>query len=970
MEPEFIIGLTEHRTFGYIFQALLIKKQVSFYTVEKLVKMRDLELHGLNEEQASLVKLTDQYSDEMLVKKFSKEKDTRAFLQKVERDFFENHIAPYIDRYMTKIIRILMNGNVRLFNKQAKYSNLYEEDVITIPSSFAQCLFKFQKEISGTKYSLQLLDSHGKPFDLLNKEAILVASEPCAFVWQNRLYPFEKLNAKKINPFFQKKFIFIPSSVEEKYYKTFILQIIKENKVQASGFQIIEEDLPRKTILSVENDLKMEISVIPMFCYGEKEFLFNNKAPNSVKMEQTAKSFIFRKINRDFQWEDQQMKLLKRWGLYENNGYFYVKSNKEGIGNEYKQITLAAASKTEIILAPHLGHEYKLITWIQAHYKEFLQSGFIVRQSIEKPYFIEKPSLDLTINQKDDWFDLYATVTFGDYQMPFIKLKNYILNGTREFQLPNGQIAIIPDEWFEQYRDVLPFGEKDGDHILFNKHYYSLLQEKLKGIDTEMFRKLDRQTAIQEEKLPEKLEATLRSYQGEGFNWMIHLYKNDFGGCLADDMGLGKTIQTLAVLLKVKELNTEHQASLIVMPASLIHNWHNEIKKFTPSLNVYTHTGNQRKKNGEFIEIINDCDIILSTYGTVRNDIDTLKDIFFRYVILDESQNIKNTESKTYKTIMQLDSAYRLTLTGTPIENSLSDLWAQINFLNDGLLGNLNFFRREFITPIEKKGNLEMQSKLQILIRPFILRRTKSQVAKDLPPVTEQLRYCKMSEEQQKIYEREKSAIRNVILENIENNTISKSAFIILQGLTKLRQLANHPSLLDEDEEAESGKFAVIIQNLENIVAENHKVLIFSSFVKHLELVREQIVSREWKYSLLTGKTQKREEEIRKFQEDPENRVFLISLKAGGVGLNLTAADYVFIIDPWWNPAAEMQAINRAHRIGQDKKVFVYRFITEDSIEEKIQSLQERKSSLADKFIQSNNPFKTITKEELITLFD
>ena len=944
MEQEFIIGLTEHRSFSYIFQALLIKKQVSFYTVEKIVKPRDIEDLELNEEQASLVKLIDQYCDEMIVKKFSKEKDPRAFFQKLNHDMFEKHIAPYIDKYMTRIIKTLMNGNVRLFNKQAKYSNLYEEDVIIVPPTFAKCLFRFQKEAPGTRYSLHLLDSNGKPFDLLYKEATLVASEPCSFVWQNRLYPFEKLNAKKINPFFQKKFIFIPANVEKKYYETFVLQTIKENKVQASGFKIIDEDLPRHTVISIERDLKMELSIIPMFQYGEKEFIFNDKNPNSVSMQQTDNSFIFTKITRNLEWEKQQIRLLEKWGLKENNGYYYPKDN--------------------------LLDEYGLIIWIHENNDNLSKNGFIIKQSTEKIFSIEKPQLNLTITQEDDWFDIYAIVTFGDYKIPFIKLKNHILNNNNEFTLPNGQIAIIPAEWFEQYRGLLPFGEKDGDHLRFNKFHFNLLQEQIKGIDKGIFEKFDKQITFKKEKLPKKIKATLRSYQKEGFNWMLHLYKNRFGGCLADDMGLGKTIQTLALLLKIKESEVKRQASLIIMPASLIHNWHNEIKKFTPSLTLYTHTGNQRKKDNECLKIIDDYDIVLSTYGTVRNDIDTLKDIYFKYIILDESQNIKNPESKTYKTILQLNSEHRLTLTGTPIENSLSDLWAQINFLNDGLLGNLNFFKREFITPIEKKDDAIIQSKLQILIRPFILRRTKDQVADDLPPVTEQLRYCKMSEEQQKIYEREKSAIRNIILENIENSNASNSAFIILQGLTKLRQLANHPSLWDESEETESGKFTEIMLSLENLMAEKHKVLIFSSFVKHLELVREQIVLKNWKYSLLTGKTIKREEEIKKFQEDPENRLFLISLKAGGVGLNLTAADYVFIIDPWWNPAVEMQAVNRAHRIGQDKKVFVYRFITENSIEEKIQALQERKSSLADKFIQSNNPFNSITKEELMTLFD
>lgn len=310
-----------------------------------------------------------------------------------------------------------------------------------------------------------------------------------------------------------------------------------------------------------------------------------------------------------------------------------------------------------------------------------------------------------------------------------------------------------------------------------------------------------------------------------------------------------------------------------------------------------------------------------------------------------------------------------MALTGTPIENSLSDLWAQLNFTNKGLLGNLSFFRRYFITPIEKHQNAVQQEKLQLLIRPFVLRRTKNEVAGDLPPLMEQVIVCEMEDSQLHTYETEKSVIRNSILAGIEQEGVKNSAMVILQGLTRLRQLANHPQMLNDVNETESGKFEEIIRMLENVVSENHKVLVFSSFVKHLELIRQRIENENWKYSMLTGQTVDRGKVIEQFQKDPDNRIFLISLKAGGVGLNLTSADYVFIIDPWWNPASENQAISRAHRIGQNKHVFVYRFITRGSIEEKIQQLQFRKSALADKFINSNNPLQAITREEILSLF-
>jgi len=374
-------------------------------------------------------------------------------------------------------------------------------------------------------------------------------------------------------------------------------------------------------------------------------------------------------------------------------------------------------------------------------------------------------------------------------------------------------------------------------------------------------------------------------------------------------------------------------------------------------------------KKVELEKIASFYDVIITTYGTVRNDKEILAKNEFFYLILDESQSIKNSTSKTYKAIMELRAKHKLVITGTPIENSLSDLWSQMNFLNPGILGNLAFFKRSFITPIEKHANEEQQEKLQLMIRPFVLRRKKNEVAKDLPPLMEEVRICAMATEQQKMYDKEKSVIRNTILSAIEKEGLNKSQFVVLQGLTKLRQLANHPSLLEKETEESSGKFDEIFRMLEDLIAEKHKVLIFSTFVTHLELIQTRIEKENWKYSKLTGQTTKRENVIRQFQDDPNNRIFLISLKAGGVGLNLTEADYVFIIDPWWNPAAENQAINRAHRIGQDKHVFVYRFITENSIEEKIQKLKERKSSLADKFINSNDPFEKITNEEIVELF-
>ncbi len=977
MAQELIIGLTEHRTFGYVFQAFLIEKKKSFYTITKLVKSRDIEALKLTTEQADLVKLIENYSDEKLIQKFSRKKEASKFFQQLDSELFEKHISPYIDKYMSWVISILQKGSTRLFLKQSKYTNLYDEDLIQVQPQNTICYFQFDRGEEGTKYSIQLLQD-GKEISFLHKTVTPITHEPCSLLWQNKLFVFDKISAKRLLPFFQKEFISIPSQVEEKYYKSFVLNTIKDYRVKAKGFTISEVDSEPKVLLSLEPNLKMEAVFIPRFVYGEKEFLYNNKSDVVVNFQNKNGQYSFTKIKRNHDWEVNRLSILSQFGLKEKNGQFIP--NGVDLLDEKERL-------------------YELISWLNQNKKDLEKEGFTISQNqYESTYSSEKPDIELKVKNNGDWFDIYSQVQFGEYSIPFIKLKKYILNGIREFELPNGEIAILPKEWFSEYKDVMNYSKAEGNALKINRYHAQILPKRLKGIDKSYISRLQDvgKKSSKLEIVPSNLEASLRPYQQQGFSWMFHLYEYQFGGCLADDMGLGKTLQALTLLLKLKRLkkvgfapisdtnsnqgdlfvsktddvDSIQPATLIVMPTSLLHNWENEIKKFTPSLKVYKHFGQSRNRSESFKNLVSYYDIILTTYGMIRNDFELLSQHEFFYLILDESQNIKNPASKTYKAITRLKASHRLVLTGTPIENSLSDLWAQLNFINKGLLGNYAFFKREYITPIEKKNDPEKQEKLQMLIRPFVLRRTKDQVAKDLPPLTEQIRYCQMDTGQKSMYETEKSAIRNSILENIEKDGVEKSSFVVLQGLTKLRQLANHPSMLQyEEDTASSGKFDEIFRSLKSVVSENHKVLIFSSFVKHLELLKTQIEKQKWKYSLLTGQTVNREEVISKFQNDEENRIFLISLKAGGVGLNLTAADYVFIIDPWWNPAAELQAINRAHRIGQGKNVMVYRFITEESIEEKIQMLQKQKSTLADKFVNSNNPFKAITKEEIVNLF-
>jgi SNF2 family DNA or RNA helicase len=337
---------------------------------------------------------------------------------------------------------------------------------------------------------------------------------------------------------------------------------------------------------------------------------------------------------------------------------------------------------------------------------------------------------------------------------------------------------------------------------------------------------------------------------------------------------------------------------------------------------------------------------------------------------LDEAQNIRNPESVTYRSAMLIEADHYLTLSGTPIENTLTDLWAQMNFLNRGLLGDLNFFRTHFATPIEKYDDKIVVSRLQRLVQPFLLRRTKQEVTPELPELTELVRYCEMTDMQRSLYEEEKSKARNEIIESIEELGVSQSSIMILRALMRLRQLAIHPAMLNPDYTADSGKFDQIAESLESPHSEGHKALLFSSFTKHLDLVAAHLQKENIQYAMLTGKTRNREEVIERFSRCDDVPFFLISLKAGGIGLNLTAAGYVFLLDPWWNPAAERQAISRAHRIGQTEKVFAYRLISSDTIEEKILKLQEKKTALAEIFATSANPFRNMSADDIIELFE
>lgn len=588
-----------------------------------------------------------------------------------------------------------------------------------------------------------------------------------------------------------------------------------------------------------------------------------------------------------------------------------------------------------------------------------------------------KPSTKIYISSHTDWFDAKVEIYFGEQKITVADVKKALANKQQFVQLQDGSLGILPEEWIKKYSLLFRVGEGKSEKMKLSRYHFSVIEELYDNRNEEelffqleeRYDKLKEFKNIEPVEAPEHLKLILRPYQESGFQWLNYLHEVNWGGILADDMGLGKTIQALSFIQHIKETKGTLKA-LVVCPTTLMYNWENEIKKFTDSLTYYIHHGGIRDKS---LVSKPQADIIITTYGTLRSDIKSFVEPEFDYIILDESQAIKNPSSKVTKAAGLLKAKSRLCLSGTPLQNNTFDIFAQMNFLNPGMLGTMEFFKQEFAVPIDKFGEQEQKEHLRKLLYPFILRRTKEQVAKDLPDKTEMILFCEMGDEQRKIYEAYRNDFRDKILGVVENQGIGKSQLTILQGLMKLRQICDSPAIMKDDE-----KFPNVSIKLDELVREitenisDHKALVFSQFLGMLSLIRQRLDEIGIKYEYFDGSTTAidREKAIQGFQNDDTCRVFLISLKAGGVGLNLTAADYVYIVDPWWNPAVEQQAIDRTHRIGQTKNIFAYRMICKDTVEDKILKLQEKKKALAADLITDDAGFvKNLTREDLEYLF-
>lgn len=588
-----------------------------------------------------------------------------------------------------------------------------------------------------------------------------------------------------------------------------------------------------------------------------------------------------------------------------------------------------------------------------------------------------RPSISFGVTSGIDWFDVQTTVNFGEVQAALGEIRRAVRKRERFVKLADGSIGELPPEWIERYRHLFALGEEKDDQLRVAHHHLTLLDQLLaeEGARAQTDRQFERRRAqlrdfggIKEQKLPKHFVGELRPYQRAGYDWLHFLREYKFGGCLADDMGTGKSVQTLALLQSLKERKSSTRASLMVVPRSLVFNWEREAARFTPRLRVLNFATAERAKE---VSDFDDYDLVLTTYGVLRRDLETLRRYEFNYLILDEAQAIKNPLAETAKAARLLRGAHRLTLTGTPVENTTLELWSQFAFLNPGLLGSADYFREEFTAPIERQGDEAAAQFLRKMVYPFVLRRTKEMVAKELPPRTERQLECEMEPAQRKFYQQKREYYRALLLRMIEDEGVDRARFKVLEGLLRLRQICNHPRLVDKSFKGGSAKFELLLETLVTLHAEGHKALVFSQFVGMLKLVQAELKKRRLPFAYLDGQTRDRQTRVDDFQNNASIPFFLISLKAGGVGLNLTAADYVIHVDPWWNPAVEMQATDRTHRIGQQKPVFIYKLIVRDSVEEKILALQQRKRALVTQLITTEGSFfKSLTAADVVSLFD
>lgn len=846
--------------------------------------------------------------------------------------------------------------------------NLKKEDVfhnyqVHFSTTILEPKLHFSKTPENIVYRLSLLDNVDEFFPFEQEFKILL-DQPSWILCNNIIYTIKHINGNKLKPFLTKKEVIIPNKNSIEYFNKFIKTVLRNVPIEAEGFSIITDNKCKGCIIKPSLSIANKVYLLEvLFIYEAHTFSITDEKTKHISLNHNdLDEFTVLQTIRNIEEETNIITILRAIG------FEFLESKLASFNSDLSKID-----------------EYYNITKLIFHQEKIQEHSFTLDLQINNKLInTHSSTISSNFTEKKDWFDVEMLVEIGDYKFPFPTIIPHLKSGNRLYELPDGSLFLIPLEWFSRYKSLTDFGKTQNHTIQIQKNQFTLLEETGIAFENSSFNK-----EIIPYQTTGNIQATLRQYQEEGVNWLVKNYQLGLGSCLADDMGLGKTIQTIAYLdfvytyfandfITTVEANesidlfssnqpsiTKRLKALVVAPSSLTYNWFNETKRFAPHFTRLNYTGMDRKIKHKKLDKV---DLVFTSYSSLLKDITLLKTIPFHFLIIDESQQIKNRNSKIYKAINTINAAHKVSLSGTPIENSLSDLWSQMQFINPNLLNTYSFFESYFKKPIEKFYDVQKVKELKSLINPYLLRRTKNEVAKDLPEVSEQIFYSEMAEEQAKLYENEKSIIRNYLIDKQINAGEQKkdSKISILNALSKLRQLANHPIMIGE--EMPSGKFTDVAAYIETLLQAKQKTLVFSSYTSHLKIYTDWCDANNTTYSLLTGTTnvKEREKEVNNFQKNEDTLLFFISLKAGGVGLNLTKASYVILLDPWWNPFAELQAIGRAHRIGQENQVNVIRFIAKDTIEEKINQLQQSKKDISDSIIENTIPEEILDRIDYI----
>ena len=877
------------------------------------------------------------------------------FWEKADKQI-QQYVKKVSDQRLAKVISKAAELDIPIFYRQHSKDVLRIEQRLSPADFVPQPHMLFRRVDGGIEYSLTLKLGDDVIIPSQHSVTVITAS-PGIVCIDHKLYRLdEHFSGKLLLPFQKKDIVVIPQKMERDYFHTFILHNVATADVEVEGFELTDIHpqplcrLVRSTDVFGRHILSID------YQYGRKCFVPSAKETCYVTIEDNDGDFHFTRIQRDAVWEKSCHTYLEQ-----------CTATVDGV-NMYQNYICFDSLPV-------------IIEWLKANAPQLRQNGFCVEQPSEETYYLGALDLRESVSRSGDWLMLHSDIVLDDGRVvPFMALKNTILSGQKEYVMMDGTRLIIPDEWLKRYTPFVISGAEEADGLRIHKTLYAASVNSHSDDTDDTVSSEDSMALLDEQQqsfpLPLQLKATLRSYQLSGYQWLANHLAHLRGCCLGDEMGLGKTVQTIALLLHYKEISMRQEkpkavgmlfseeemmgieddgtvdgklkqySSLIVVPTSLVHNWQNELQQFAPSLSVMVYTGSpeDRRKKRLAMSV---WDVIITTYRTLVNDIAQLSPLQYGIIVFDECQAFKNRDSQIHKAVVKLQGQCRMGLSGTPVENGIQELWSLFHVISPSVFGSYATFSGHYLNSLSPSLEEVRTETLRRIISPYMLKRKKEAVLSDLPERQDELIVCPMTQEQESLYASELSLARNSVMDEESHQSIH-----VLAAIQRLRQIACHPKLVTSaSDTSRSGKMDEVFMRLESIVGTQHKVLLFSEYVGFLRIISAEMDARGWKHAVLTGETQQREQVISDFQNDAECQFFLISLKAGGVGLNLTQADYVFILDPWWNITAEEQAISRAHRIGQRNAVFVYRFVSEGTLEEQILTLQADKQAIIDKVL-------------------